>query len=315
MKNKNKIDMRDAFFNRLVEKAKRDKDIIILSADHGAFAIQEFERTHPKQYINVGIAEQNMIGTAAGLALSGKTVFVYGITPFVSLRVLEHITLDIAAMNLPVNIISVGAGFTYSTDGQSHLGLQDMGAVMTIPGITLLNSSDPTNSKDFVDLAIQSQTPNYIRIEKEKFAPFRRLNKNYLQDGFSVLNLGKKELLIISSGAITQTVNSAMKNINMSAEQKPSHIDLHQIKPVKKKELSNFISKYKKIIAIEEGYKSGLINLLASYCFNSGWKGDFLSFCVPEIPFFYSGNRESLRCLSKLDYASIYELIYSNIKI
>jgi transketolase len=307
--------MRDAFFNRLVEKAKLDKNIVILSADHGAFALKEFELEYPLQYINVGIAEQNMIGVASGLALSGKTVFVYGITPFVSLRVLEQITLDIAAMNLPVNIISVGAGFTYSTDGQSHLGLQDIAAVMTIPGIAILNTSDPTNSADFVDLVINTQKPHYIRIEKEKFSPIERLNPNYLQDGFSILNLSDADSLIISSGAITQTVNSVIKELNIQNKLMPSHIDLHQIKPVPKKELLRFIDKYKKIIVIEENYKSGISSLMASICIDAHWDGEFRSYNVPEVSIFYGSDRDDLRRLYNLDFQSIKEVINLELKI
>ena len=85
--------MRDAFFERLVEVARKDERVIVLSADHGAFALEKFQEEMPDRYINMGIAEQNMVGVAAGLAASGKIVFIYGITPFVSLRVLEQLTL------------------------------------------------------------------------------------------------------------------------------------------------------------------------------------------------------------------------------
>ena len=137
------IDMRDAFFERLVARARVDSRIVFLTADHGAFALKEFETHMPERYFNVGISEQSMIGVAAGLASSGKIVFAYGITPFVSLRVLEQLTLDVAAGQLPVNVISVGAGFTYSTDGPTHHGLHDIPVMMTVPHMNILNSSDP----------------------------------------------------------------------------------------------------------------------------------------------------------------------------
>ena len=99
------IDMRDAFFDAVYDEAKRNKDLIFLSVDHGAFSLEKFQEDFSERYINIGIAEQNMVGVASGLALSGKIVFGYGITPFVSLRVLEQITLDLAAMNSNVNIV------------------------------------------------------------------------------------------------------------------------------------------------------------------------------------------------------------------
>ena len=200
------IDMRDAFFEELVSQAKLNSNIVILSADHGAFALEEFAKDNPKQYINIGIAEQNMIGVAAGLAASGKIVFVYGITPFVSLRVLEHLTIDVATMQLPVIVVSVGAGFTYSTDGPTHQGLQDLAAILSVPGMTVLNSSDPVNTSHFVQRAIKEKKPTYIRIEKEKLQEFNRLNSNYQKDGYSLLTNGNSDLMIVSTGSISHDV-------------------------------------------------------------------------------------------------------------
>ena len=114
--NKN-IDMRDAFFDKLYEYIAKDKNVLILTADHGAFGLQKIEKDYPSQYYNVGISEQNMISVASGLALTGKKVYVYAINNFVTLRAIEQINIDICSMNLDVNIIGVGAGFTYGTDG------------------------------------------------------------------------------------------------------------------------------------------------------------------------------------------------------
>src|SRR5262249_44645311 len=110
-------DMRDAFFDGVYDLAVQDPDLVFLTADHGAFSLERFRKDIPRQYFNVGIAEQNMVSVAAGLALSGKRVFIYSIIDFVTLRCIEQISVDIGGMNLPVVIVGVGAGFTYSTDG------------------------------------------------------------------------------------------------------------------------------------------------------------------------------------------------------
>ena len=99
------LDMRDAFFFELYEIMKVDKNVYLLTADHGAFGVNKIQVDLPSQYLNVGIAEQNMMSIAAGLAMSGKIVYVYGIVPFVTMRCLEQINIDIASMNLHVNII------------------------------------------------------------------------------------------------------------------------------------------------------------------------------------------------------------------
>jgi len=290
-----KVDMRDAFFNRLVEKAKLNPNIIILSADHGAVALEDFIVKFSKQYINIGISEQNMVGVAAGLAASGKIVFIYGIAPFVSLRVLEQLTIDVAAMNLPVNVISVGAGFTYSTDGQTHLGLQDMAAIMTIPGISILNSSDPTNTSNFVDICLQEKKPHYIRIEKEKFNSFERHNVKYLEDGFSLLRENKSGILLISTGAISQQINEIVTEISEFERTFITHIDIHQIKPINSEVLSSFISNYEKIVVVDESFPLGLDALIGRICLKMRWNGEFTALNVEDSPVFDSDDRAKLR--------------------
>ena len=255
-----KVDMRDAFFERLVEVARKDERVIVLSADHGAFALEKFQEEMPDRYINMGIAEQNMVGVAAGLAASGKIVFIYGITPFVSLRVLEQLTLDVAAMQLPVNVISVGAGFTYSTDGPTHQGLQDVAAISTIPGMTILNSSDPINTRAFVDLAIKTEKPHYIRIEKEKLLPLKRLEsvQTVLDKGFSVLAEPKKGVLLISTGYLIHQFVEIGETLSKDYDFILGIIDIHQLKPIYEIEIMRAIANYSIIMIFEEAYSSSI---------------------------------------------------------
>jgi transketolase len=268
-----KIDMRDAFFERLVEVARQDDRIIVLSADHGAFALEKFQEEMPERYINMGIAEQNMVGVAAGLAASGKIVFIYGITPFVSLRVLEQLTLDVAAMQLSVNVISVGAGFTYSTDGPTHQGLQDIAAVSTIPGMTILNSSDPTNTRAFVDLAIETEKPHYIRIEKEKLEIFERDNdpEDFIADGYSIIKKNDSALIIIATGLMSHQALEVAKFIESKYSLLITVIDLHQIRPINHKIVKEIMGS-KRIIVLEEAYQSTISNDIKSlvYSINQG---------------------------------------------
>ena len=249
------VDMRDAFFEELVTQAKQNPNIVILTADHGAFALEDFSKTYPKQYINIGIAEQNMVGVAAGLALSGKIVFIYGIAPFVSLRILEHLSVDVALQQLPVNVVSVGSGFTYSTDGPSHQGLQDISAIGSIPRIKILNSSDPINSKFFVRMALEAKTPHYIRIEKEKLAPLKRIDpvQEVVKKGFSVIHKGESKLLVVTTGYQTHRVLSVVEKIRKLGKSNFNLIDVHQIKPITQ-ELQNYLTAFSTIVVIEESF-------------------------------------------------------------
>jgi transketolase len=259
-----KIDMRDAFFEKLVESARLDERIIVLSADHGAFALKRFEEEMPDRYINIGIAEQNMVGVAAGLAASGKIVFIYGISPFVSLRVLEQLTIDVAAMQLPVNVISVGAGFTYSTDGPTHQGLQDMSAVATIPGMTILNSSDPVNTRAFVEMAISSEKPHYIRIEKEKLSEFSLScdMEKLKSEGYYKLNECESKVLIIATGLLSHLALDIAGTYLTQYNMKVAVFDVFQIKPLTRKFL-NQLCNFDIVIVLEESYKSVLASEIA----------------------------------------------------
>jgi len=304
-----KVDMRDAFFERLVEVARKDERVIVLSADHGAFALEKFQEEMPDRYINMGIAEQNMVGVAAGLAASGKIVFIYGITPFVSLRVLEQLTLDVSAMQLPVNVISVGAGFTYSTDGPTHQGLQDVAAIATIPGMTILNSSDPVNTRAFVDIAMKTEKPHYIRIEKEKLNSFSRLNKDFLEEGFSLLTPTSAKHCVISSGLSTQESLQAVTKINATNDLKICLIDLHDLSTFDKAKLFEVILNFENIITIEEGYKNGASQIISTFLYEKGFKGRVLTLAIPISFIFENGTRDELKSRFELSSDKIFKLL------
>jgi len=307
-----KVDMRDAFFERLVEVARKDERVIVLSADHGAFALEKFQEEMPDRYINMGIAEQNMVGVAAGLAASGKIVFIYGITPFVSLRVLEQLTLDVAAMQLPVNVISVGAGFTYSTDGPTHQGLQDIAAISTIPGMTILNSSDPINTKAFVDIAINTEKPHYIRIEKEKLDSFPRLNSDFLEVGFSILTTVNTKYCVISSGLSTQESLQAVTRINHLGDLKICLIDLHNLTTFSHENLFRVISNFEHIFIIEEGYRNGASQIVSTFIYERGFNGKVYSLAIPSSFIFDNGTREELKSRFELSSERIFKFISKN---
>lgn len=309
------VDMRDAFFEKLLEIARLDDRLIVLSADHGAFALSKLEEEIPERYINMGIAEQNMVGVAAGLAASGKIVFIYGISSFVSLRVLEQLTIDVAAMQLPVNVISVGAGFTYSTDGPTHHGLQDISAIATIPGMTILNSSDPDNTRAFVDIAVSSKKPHYIRIEKEKLASFDRTSStnSFLESGFTILEPGRPEYLIITTGSLSHDVLAAAKKYQAVSGLIPRILDLHQISPLIPTYLGKEVDASSVILTFEENYvSSGLSSIIANFCMLRKWKGNLISSGIGKEFVFLGANREDLKRIHKIDQIGILEVITTN---
>jgi len=158
--------MRDAFSNALVQLAKADSNVLLLTGDHGYALFDEFRRECPSQYINAGIAEQNMVGMAAGLARVGFKPFVYGLSAFIPVRVVEQIKLDVAHDQLPVVFIGDGAGFVYSHLGTSHQSTEDIACTRAIPNLSVFSPADRHEVTACMNLAYQSCSTVYLRMGK-----------------------------------------------------------------------------------------------------------------------------------------------------
>ncbi len=158
--------MRAAFSEALVRLAQADPSVLLLTGDHGYALFDEFRRVCPSQYINAGIAEQNMVGMAAGLARSGFRPFVYGLSAFIPVRVVEQIKLDIAHDELPVVLIGDGAGFVYSHLGTSHQSTEDIACTRAIPHLSIYSPGDRFELTSCMELAYQSASPCYFRMGK-----------------------------------------------------------------------------------------------------------------------------------------------------
>jgi transketolase len=301
------VDMRDAFFNQLYSYVAMDKNVIVLTADHGAFGLKRIEQDYPSQYLNVGIAEQAMIGIAAGLAKCGKKVYIYAINNFVSLRVLEQVNIDICAMNLDVNIIGVGAGFTYSTDGPTHHGTQDLSAMLNLPNLEVYNVTDDINTSKLVDVSYRKNTPKYFRIEKGKL-PRVYSKEDKIDLGYKLLENGNVDVIIISTGYMTNIVCDVvtkMKDDGLSLH----HVDIFRVSPLPV-DLILEITNNKHVITVEENNKSGGIGeRIISLLKENDHKGKVLNISLENSFYFNFGSRESLHKVAKIDKVSILEKI------
>ena len=161
------IDIRDAFFDEFYNIASKDSNIIFLTADMGALGLEKFKIDFPNRYINVGVAEQNLVNVAAGLALAGKRPFIYGIASFITQRCYEQIKVCIYDMNLPVTIIGSGPGLSYGADGPTHHLINDI-AIMSVLPIIILTPTNVELARKAVQIAYSSQLPVYIRLAKDK---------------------------------------------------------------------------------------------------------------------------------------------------
>jgi transketolase len=158
--------MREMFSSTLVKLAKANPELLLLTGDHGYGLFDKFRSECPDQYINAGIAEQNMVGMAAGLAKVGFRPFVYGLSSFVPVRVIEQIKLDVAHDKLPVSFIGDGAGFVYSHLGTSHQSTEDIACTRSIPNLAIYSPGDRFELEACMNEIYSSASSSYIRLCK-----------------------------------------------------------------------------------------------------------------------------------------------------
>ncbi len=160
--------MRDAFVRKLTDEAQINKDVMLLVGDLGFGVVAAFGDAYPKQFLNCGVAEQSMVGIAAGMAAAGRRPFVYSISNFPSLRPLEQIRNDICYHGLGVTLVAVGTGLAYGSLGYTHHGVEDMAILRTLPGMRVYTPADAMECAAAVDGILADPSPAYLRLGKNR---------------------------------------------------------------------------------------------------------------------------------------------------
>lgn len=246
-------DSRDTFFDKLFELAKKDKDLIFLTADMGAFSLEKFKKELPNQYFNMGIAEQNTILVACGLALTGKKVFVYEITPFITDRCFEQIKIDIAYMKLPIVIVGIGTGFTYGVDGPTHYSIDDITLMSTLENMTIFGTNDRALTESVCEMAYLNKKPTYVRLEKGLYKDIH--TEKDFSSGCSILKEG--DITIFSTGKTVYDILYAIEELEKEYKCTFGVVDVYRIQPIDKEIILSIAEKSSHIIVIEEHLKIG----------------------------------------------------------
>jgi len=242
------IPMRDALWDRVYKLAKENSDIVIVSADNGAPALDKFRKGLSGQFINTGIAEANTILVAAGLALAGKKVFAYAIAPFISLRCYEQIKVNLAGMNIPVTLVGVGAGFGYDDSGPTHHTVEDVSIMRILPNMTVNTVTDNVMAAALADISCKLTSPNYLRLDREILPNIYKQGTDF-SSGLMVLK-ESSDIYIVATGNMVHRaleVSEELKKHSVEA----GVIDLYRL-PVNEKLFLESINKAKKIITLEE---------------------------------------------------------------
>lgn len=194
--------MRTTFINTLIQIARKDPSVFLITGDLGFSVLEPYIEEFPDRFLNIGIAEQNMTGVAAGLSMEGYTVFTYSIGNFPTLRCMEQIRYDICYHNLNVKIVAVGSGYAYGPLGVSHHTTEDIGMLRTIPNLTLCSPSDPKEVSALTKYMVDQNGPCYLRLNKTG-EPSIHTNEPVI-DGSPIKVLSGRGKLILGTGVILQ---------------------------------------------------------------------------------------------------------------
>ena len=258
--------MRDAFIESLSKIAENDKDIFLITGDLGFGVLDNFAEKFPSQFLNVGVAEQNMTGIATGLALSGYKVFTYSIANFTTLRCLEQIRNDACYHNANVNVVSIGGGFGYGALGMSHHATEDLSIMRALPNLLVTAPSSISEVKKLTRELYESSSPSYLRLDKSHA---KGPKKASIELGKALKIREGKDLTIISCGGI---LDEAIKAADLLEKE---GIDLrilsmHTIKPLDHHSIDAAVKETGGIITLEENnILGGLGSAVAEHCLTS----------------------------------------------
>jgi len=259
--------MRDAFISSIHKVTELNRNVLCIVGDLGAFLLRHYIKEFPENYYNLGAAEQNIVGVAAGLAMSGKIPFVYSITPFITSRSFEQIKVDVCYNNANVKIVGVGSGVSYGTMGSTHHSLEDVAIMRSLPNMVILSPSDPFEVEETVFAAMKYQGPTYIRLT---------LSSLPLDYDRGIFKIGKARIVkkgidaaIIATGdmvAIAIEAAESLKRDNINCYV----VNMHTIKPIDDEIVKKLSEDCKVMVSIEEhsvvgGLGSAISSVLSQY--------------------------------------------------
>jgi transketolase len=239
--------LRNAFSEALVAAAKSDPKVLLLTGDHGYALFDPFRKACPNQYINCGIAEQNMVGVAAGLAKAGFKPIVYGLAAFVPIRVVEQLKIDICYENLPVILIGDGAGLVYSHLGTSHQSTEDIACTRAIPNLTVLSPADRFEMTATMDLALKLASPVYLRLGKSDLGEVHAGSVSLQVGELLQVRKGTQPIALLATGSMLKiALELADQGLDVEVWSVPS------IKPLSRQQLAEITRRVDCLVTLEE---------------------------------------------------------------
>ena len=300
--------MRTSFIQELCELAASDERIWLVFGDLGYSVLEAFISRFPDRYLNAGVAEQNMTGIAAGLAMLGKTVFTYTITNFAVMRCLEQIRNDVCYDNLNVKIVSVGGGVAYGSHGYTHHGVEDLAVMSAMPNLTVAAPGDPIEARCITRMMADRPGPAYLRIGKA--------GEPVLHDRDTRVLWGKaipvrqypvrqgSALTFISTGGMLETTLRAADLLALQGHS-AAVLSMPFLVPLDEQAIAEAARRTGVIVTVEEHGPGGLGTLVGEALARLGEPVLFTPLRLGRAPIRVAGTQQSLRAAQGLDAAGI----------
>jgi transketolase len=251
------IAMRDALLDRIWQEMAHDPKIFFTTADFGSPVLDKIRADFPARFVNVGIAEQNLINVSAGLALEGYAVFAYAIAPFITMRCYEQIRVSLALLSevrpMNVNLIGVGAGYSYVVSGPTHQCYEDITLMRVLPNFRVLSPSDHVSAGGLFSRCVDTPGPKYLRLDAQVLPVLYQGPAPDLNLGFHIHRNGER-VCLVATGYMVHTALNVAEKLAITGHS-VGVIDLFDISNFDADQLESFLAPYVGIVTLEEGFR------------------------------------------------------------
>ncbi len=301
--------MRDAFVERLSELAAEDPRICLITGDLGFGVLDDFATRFPDQYINAGVAEQNMTAIAAGMALEGHAVFTYSIGNFPTLRCLEQIRNDVCYHDANVTVVAIGGGFSYGVLGMSHHATEDLAIMRALPEMTVVSPGDLWEAGEATSQVAATPGPCYLRLDKSAAENTAQPGERFQLGRARMLRDGGDVTLIATGGILGETLGAAEDIARQGIECRV--LSMHTVKPLDTRAVTDACRQTGGIVTVEEhNIVGGLGGAVAEACLDAGVQpGLFHRVGLRDVYSAVVGSQDFLRRYHGMDRAAIASIV------
>lgn len=296
--------MRTTFVNTFIELAESGHNVHLLTADLGFKLFDPIRDKYPDRFTNVGVAEANMIGVAAGMAMRGIRVFCYSMAPFVLFRTLDQIRADLCCMQLPVILVAAGGGIHYAMEGMTHHAIEDIAIARALPGLTVLAPGDPLECEVLIKAAINHEGPCYLRLGGNNNTVVYEKSQRPKFGEISCLQ-PEGNIAIIANGEMLPTAKKALDLLKKDGIICRLY-SIHTLKPIDHQTIEKIARECGCIVTIEEhNVINGIGTAITEILFSCGYRGKFKKIGIPDEYAKELGDKKWLRDHYGLSYERI----------